>query len=203
MLMAFRLWSAVYGPIQGAISNCFGNLEMPAPENLWTASSATEWQSRKHQSGHKSTPLLQTVIESMFSDAVPPCSGLASMCQIVGLLMYADEVRKSSEMSPSDLNDHLGQAIDNWTRSHVDQEHEYADSLSFPAAAYARLSLEVNIEGAMQAFVNKDFESMRNVLKNGNLIEAARHGMNGLVPWAVSHKNQISMVSVPCGESQI
>lgn len=173
---------------------------MPCLEILWSASSALEWKRRAVQV--ESRPArLQDAVESLFANTVTPYYGLASMCLIVGLLVYADELRLSTCMFPTELNDHLGQAIDNWANSNAQQKQEYAASISFPAAAYARLSLHVDIQTAMRAFVQKKFNDMREILRIGDLLHASRYAMQGIVPWSIAHKNQISMVSVPCGKA--
>ncbi len=189
----------MYGTVRSTISNFLGSIEMPCLEVLWSPSSASEWKKRSSQVELRPARL-QDAVESLFANAVTPYYGLASMCLVVGLLVYADELRISSSMSPTELNDHLGQAIENWITSNAQPKHEYAGSISFPAAAYARLSLYVDIQAAMKAFLKREFIDMRATLRKGDLVQASRCGIQGIVPWSIAHKNQISMVSVPCGK---
>jgi hypothetical protein len=117
-------------------------------------------------------------------------------------MLYVDEVRSTSSMSADELTSHAGKALDNWALTHDKHQHENSTSnfISYPAAAYLRMSLYTDIENAMRAFLQKDFTAMREVLRRSDdLVEASRHAIDGLVPWTVSHRNQISMVSVPCG----
>jgi hypothetical protein len=124
------------------------------------------------------------------------------MCQIVGLLTYTDELRSSSLLSADELIGLLGEAVNKWTDANETSKECSAASISFPAAEYTRLSLKVDIKDAMRMFIEKDFTSMRKVLREGKLKDAAVSGINALIPWAATHKNQISMVSVPCGKSE-
>jgi hypothetical protein len=199
-LVVVRLWSAVYGTVRSIIGNSFTNIEMPCLEVLWAASAASEWKRRSLQVDSRSARV-QDAVESLFANTVTPYYGLANLCLVVCLLVYADELRMSSSMSPTELNDHLGQAIGNWISSDVQQKDKYAASISVPAAAYARLSLHVDIQAAMRAFLKKEFMNMRDILRKGDLVQASRYGMQGIVPWSIAHRNQISMVSVPCGKT--
>jgi len=198
ILIMARLWSAVYGSVPGIFGSFLNNVKVPVPEILWRAPTAVAWKDTSRRIDCVKLPRLEAVLHSLFSQKVTLSNGLSSLCQIVGLLIYMDEVRSASAMTSAELNNYFSEAIDNWTRSHSRQQHEHPASISFPAAAYARLLLQVDIPGAMEMFIKGDFLAMRSILRGGNLIEASRIGMSGLIPWAVAHKNQISMVSVPC-----
>jgi hypothetical protein len=173
---------------------------MPCGEDLWSAKSSDEWQKLIQRPGSSKVLRLRSVVESLPHTGFPYSSGLSGLCQIAGLLVYLDELRSASTMTQTELSEHLGQSLTNWSKRQKELKRYFTASIAFPAAAFARLSLKVDIHTAMSLFMKMDFSRMRAILQGGDLLEAATHGMSALVPWAIAHKNQVSMVSVPCGE---
>jgi hypothetical protein len=120
----------------------------------------------------------------------------------MGILLSADEPRNESPISRIEWKYHVAQAVENWSKMHEKglAENTGINFIAYPVAAYIRLSLQVPIKSAIAKFMNKDFEEMRALLRSGNLLGAARHALDGLSPWAMNTKNQVLMISTPCGK---
>jgi hypothetical protein len=196
-----RLWSTVYDTAHIAQgSSFFNDLKMPASETLWEAPSAAEWQSLSLAPNATQHHMVQSAVESLFSNPHVGQEGLASVCQAVGMLLYTDDVHASPSMDSEELHDHLNLAINNLVLSQTTLLQDDIASMSILAAAYGRLSLHVRIQDAMKAFGRRDFITMRMILREGNLIAASRAGIRGLLPSCNMHWIRISVALVPCGK---
>lgn len=71
---------------------------------------------------------------------------------------------------------------------------------ALPITSYLRVELQVDLRAMMSSFLNHDFIQLRQKLRCGRLREACEEALHGLVPWAPSYKNQISMVFIPLCE---
>lgn len=193
------MWSTVYGSIDGAAIRHFNQVHLPAPEMLWKATAADEWQKLSVNTGSRPLPRFRDTVDAVFANKAYSCSGMASLSIIVGILISADELRSSSHLLPENLKGHITQAVENWSAMHNEGSIENADVnfVAYPTAAYIRLSLQVDIKLAMAMFITRDFQCMRATLRSGNLFEATKHALDGLSPWAMISKIQILMVSIP------
>jgi len=202
VLVMVGLWSAAYGPIRGATKHFYNYIPLPCPEVLWSATSAEQWKGLSAAFPNR-PPRLQETIDQLVAGEATRCSGLSSLCLIVGLLLYADDLRGNSSMSPEELGGYLQLAVRRWAQSHDSdrRENTSANYIAYPAASYLEISFQVDIRAAMAQFIRYDFASMRAGLRQGHLRVAAMEGLSALVPWAACHKNQISMVSIPCGRA--
>lgn len=201
VLVMTGLWSAAYGPISHSNISFFDEIELPCAEVLWTATSAEQWKGMNSRTRRPET--LRGRVLEVLNGSYYPCSGLASLCIVVGLLIYMDELRSEAVTNVSDFRDQMRMAIDRWAASHSPdrRDNNAINFIAFPAAAYLRASLEVNITGAMSSFLNREFSVMRDTIREGDLRKAGCEALSGLVPWASCHKNQISMVAIPLGEA--
>jgi hypothetical protein len=118
---------------------------MPCYENLWSAKSSDEWQELAQRPGASEVLRVRSVVESLTNTGFPYPSGLSGLCQIAGLLLYLDELRSASTMTKTELGEHLGQSLTNWSKRHKELRRCFTASIAFPAAAFARLSLKVDI----------------------------------------------------------
>ncbi|OAL28311.1 hypothetical protein AYO22_03017 [Fonsecaea multimorphosa] len=197
VLVMTGLWSTAYGPIQNSAAPFFDQIELPCAEILWTSTSAEQWKglSRTARPPEK----LREVVLRLLNGSNYACSGLASLSIVVSLLVYMDELRIGASGDLSGFRAHLVTAINRWDESHSQdrRENNSINFIAFPAAAYLRVFLEVNIRSAMAAFLKHDFCAMRDFLRDGDLKKAGVEALSGLVPWASCHKNQISMVAIP------
>jgi hypothetical protein len=193
------MWSTVYGSIDGAAIRHFSQVHLPAPEVLWKAPTACEWQKLRLNAGSQPLPRFRETVDAVFSNKAYRCCGLASLSIVMGILISADELRSSSSVLPQDLKSRITQAVENWSVMHDEGSTENSDVnfVAYPTAAYIRLSLQVDIKFAMAMFMTGDFQCMRATLRSGNLFEATKHALDGLSPWAMISKIQILMVSIP------
>lgn len=196
------MWSTVYGTIDGAAIRHFNQIHLPAPEMLWKAKTADEWQKLSLNIGGPPLPRFREQVDAVFVGKAYSCSGLASLSIVMGILLSADKLRSSSPLLPENLNDHITQAVENWSAMHNEgsTENAHVNFIAYPTAAYIRLSLQVDIKLAMVMFMVRDFKCMRTTLRAGNLFEAAKHALDGLSPWAMISKIQILIVSIPFGK---
>jgi hypothetical protein len=194
------LWQAAYGSINSIHSAHFTSIKLPCNEQVWTASSADQWKQLYHWAPE---PLhLREAVDGLVSRKTLPCSGLTSLSLLVGIMLHAEELRSSDAMSPAEMKDNIKAALATWMQSHDSTmpENSTMNFIVYPAARYLKLSIAVDIKQAMSCFFRYDFLTMRSILRQGDLGTAAREALDGLVPWYSSHRNQISMVAVPCGK---
>lgn len=198
ILVMVGLWSTAFGNLLEASATSFNNAELPSSEVAWTAASAELWKGLNAKPRNPAPRFFQAEVEALLNGTSKPCNGFSTLILIVGLLLYADEMRHS--LTIAELKALVNPAIDHWGEVHHRGKRENLDVnfISIPSAAYLRLSFEVDIRAAMPLFLAKNFSSMRLLLREGDLFTAAEHAIDALVPWAVSHKNRISMVSLPC-----
>jgi hypothetical protein len=195
------LWQAAYGTISGINGASFAGIKLPCSEQVWTAGSAEQW---KQLESWLPEPLyLKEAVDGLVSRKTLPCSGLTSLSLLVGVMLYGEELRGSDAISCAEMKDHMKTALGSWMSSHdpTRPENSTMNFIVYPAAYYLSLSVQVDAKLAMSHFFHYDFMAMRNDLRQGDLRAAAKEAMAGLIPWCSSHKNQVSMVAVPCGNN--
>jgi len=201
ILVVIGLWSAAYGPIPAVTHYSLGRIDLPCPDVLWSASSPEQWKALSNTI--EKPPCWQDTVESLLSDVSHQSSGLSSLCLLVGLLLYTDELREGSSMSSNEIHDHIKEALDNWQRQHHSETPEggIIYTIAQPAAVFLRISFLIDIRGAMACFLRQDLHGMRSLLRKGDLRNATREALSLLSPLCTSPYTQVSMVAIPCGES--
>lgn len=192
-----------YQPIANIIKIPFSLVDFPCSEKLWNATSASQWHELWKDPRHKSPGSWSDNVEALLFGKPRPFDGLASLCLLVGLLIYIDELQKEAVLDPTEVNQYLRRAVDQWWMMHDRSSPDNAaiNHLCYPAAYYLRIYLCVDARKTIDLFLANDFPSMRDLLRAGELPKAASHAMAALVPWCINRRNQSSMVAVPCGMS--
>lgn len=120
---------------------------------------------------------------------------------MVGLILWSNESQESLPFYSYTQGD-FRLAICHWKRNVECQlpEERSINLFALPITSYLRVELQVDLRAMMSLFLNHDFVQLRQKLRCGRLREACEEALHGLVPWAPSYKNQISMVFIPlCG----
>jgi hypothetical protein len=140
-------------------------------------------------------------VEALLFGKPQPLNGLASLCLVVGLLLYIDGLRREAVLDVVEINSYLQHALDQWFQIHdrTSMENLALNHLCYPAAYYLRISLVVDTRQTMDLMRSKQFAAMRKVFREGDLVQAAAFARAAMIPWVISRRNQTSMVAIPCG----
>ncbi|KAH1382987.1 hypothetical protein KXW53_005487 [Aspergillus fumigatus] len=195
------LWSVAYEPIVNVLDFPFSLIEFPWSETLWNARSAVQWHVLYQNPRSRSPGSWSENVEALLFGRPQPLNGLASLCLVVGLLLYIDGLRREAVLDVVEINSYLQHALDQWFLIHdrTSMENLALNHLCYPAAYYLRISLVVDIRQTMDLMRSKQFAAMRKVLREGDLVQAAAFARAAMIPWVISRRNQTSMVAIPCG----
>ncbi|KAF7169441.1 hypothetical protein CNMCM6106_004346 [Aspergillus hiratsukae] len=195
------LWSVAYEPIVNVLDFPFSLIEFPWSETLWNARSAVQWHALYQNPRSRSPGSWSENVEALLFGKPQPLNGLASLCLIVGLLLYIDGLRREAVLDVVEINSYLQHALDQWFQIHdrTSMENLALNHLCYPAAYYLRISLVLDIRQTMDLMRSGQFSAMRKVLREGDLVQAAAFARAAMVPWVISRRNQTSMVAIPCG----
>ncbi|EAU38592.1 predicted protein [Aspergillus terreus NIH2624] len=195
------LWSVAYEPIVNVVDFPFSLIEFPWSETLWNARSAAQWQGLWKYPQHKFPGSWSDNVEALLFGKPRPFNGLASLCLLVGLLLYIDGIHREATLDPVDMNMYLQRALDKWWEMHdrTSPENLAINHLCYPAAYYLRISLCLDIRKTMNLMRANQFFAMRAVLREGDLSGAASFARTAMIPWVISRRNQSSMAAIPCG----
>ncbi|GFG07358.1 uncharacterized transporter C1002.16c [Aspergillus lentulus] len=195
------LWSVAYEPIVNVLDFPFSLIEFPWSETLWNARSAVQWHALYQNPRSRSPGSWSENVEALLFGKPQPLNGLASLCLVVGLLLYIDGLRREAVLDVVEINSYLQHALDQWFQIHdrTSMENLALNHLCYPAAYYLRISLVVDIRQTMDLMRSKEFSAMRRVLREGDLVQAAAFARAAMIPWVISRRNQTSMVAIPCG----
>ncbi|EAW12127.1 C2H2-type zinc finger protein [Aspergillus clavatus NRRL 1] len=195
------LWSVAYEPIVNVLDFPFSLIEFPWSETLWNARSAVQWHVLYQDPQSRSPGSWSENVEALLFGKPRPLNGLASLCLVVGLLLYIDGLRREAVLDIVEINSYLQHALDKWFIMHdrTSLENLAINHLCYPAAYYLRISLVLDVRQTMDLMRSMQFAAMRKVLQEGDLIQAAAFARAAMVPWAISRRNQTSMVAMPCG----
>lgn len=196
------LWSVAYEPIVNVLDFPFSLIEFPWSETLWNARSAVQWHALYQNPRSRSPGSWSENVEALLFGKPQPLNGLASLCLIVGLLLYIDGLRREAVLDVVEINSYLQHALDQWFQIHdrTSMENLALNHLCYPAAYYLRISLVLDIRQTMDLMRSRQFSAMRRVLREGDLVQAAAFARAAMVPWVISRRNQTSMVAIPCGK---
>ncbi|KAF4251695.1 hypothetical protein CNMCM8980_005564 [Aspergillus fumigatiaffinis] len=195
------LWSVAYEPIVNVLDFPFSLIEFPWSETLWNARSAVQWHALYQNPRSRSPGSWSENVEALLFGKPQPLNGLASLCLVVGLLLYIDGLRREAVLDVVEINSYLQHALDQWFQIHdrTSMENLALNHLCYPAAYYLRISLVVDIRQTMDLMRSKQFAAMRKVFREGDLVQAAAFARAAMIPWVISRRNQTSMVAIPCG----
>lgn len=117
---------------------------------------------------------------------------------MVGLILWSNESQESLPFYSYTQGD-FRLAVCHWKRNvECQPPKELSINLfALPITSYLRVELQVDLRAMMSSFLHHDFVQLRQKLRCGRLREACEEALHGLVPWAPSYKNQISMVFIP------
>jgi len=203
VLIMVGLWSTVYGLPRSTPPYDIDSIELPCSEELWTSKSAQQWRALSPK--FRTRPRLQERLDALLAGKTHPCAGFPALCLIAGLLIYADELRNSSATSAEDLNESVKQAAHAWAAGYCPdwKENLSATVLALTTANYLRMSLVTNLRAAMACFVRRDFDSMREKLREGNLRDAGHEALMGLRHWLTCANPRMNMTLLPSGKTPI
>ncbi|GFG23123.1 probable transcription factor TDA9 [Aspergillus udagawae] len=195
------LWSVAYEPIVNVLDFPFSLIEFPWSETLWNARSAVQWHALYQNPRSRSPGSWSENVEALLFGKPQPLNGLASLCLVVGLLLYIDGLRREAVLDAVEINSYLQHALDQWFQIHdrTSLENLALNHLCYPAAYYLRISLVLDIRQTMDLMRSKQFAAMRKVLREGDLVQAAAFARAAMIPWVISRRNQTSMAAIPCG----
>ncbi|KAL7928189.1 hypothetical protein V8C35DRAFT_326165 [Trichoderma chlorosporum] len=196
LLTMLGIWSAVHGLLVKIPEGIFTNLDLPCTESLWLATSAEQWKTLSHTVPHKLS--YHSAVHKLLCDKPFPSPDLASVCLVVGLILWSKESQESLPFYPN-RQDNLQLTLCHWKRKlecQLPQEMSI-NLFALPITSYLRVMLQVDLRAMMSLFLNHDFVQLRQTLRCGRLREACEEALHGLVPWAPSYMNQISMVFIP------
>ncbi|KAF9886418.1 hypothetical protein FE257_011450 [Aspergillus nanangensis] len=195
------LWSVAYEPIVNVLDFPFSLIEFPWSETLWNARSVSQWQCLWRYPEHRSSGSWSENVEALLFGKPRPFNGLASLCLVVGLLLYIDGIHREATLDPHDMNLYLQRALDKWWAMHdrTSPENLAINHLCYPAAYYLRISLCLDVRKTMNLMRENEFSAMRKVLREGDLSRAASFARAAMIPWVISRRNQSSMAAIPCG----
>lgn len=196
LLTFLGTWSAIHGLLVKIPEGIFVNLDLPCTESLWLATSAEQWKSLSYSVPRKLS--YHSAIHQLLCDKPFPSPDLASVCLVVGLILWSNESQESLPFYSYTQGD-FRLAICHWKRNVECQlpEERSINLFALPITSYLRVELQVDLRAMMSLFLNHDFVQLRQKLRCGRLREACEEALHGLVPWAPSYKNQISMVFIP------
>ncbi|KAL5091612.1 hypothetical protein Trisim1_002831 [Trichoderma cf. simile WF8] len=196
LLTFLGLWSAIHGLLVKIPEGIFANLDLPCTESLWLATSAEQWKSASYTVPHKLS--YHSAIHELLCDKPFPSPDLASVCLVVGLILWSNESQESLPFYSYTQGD-FRLAVCHWKRNvECQPPKELSINLfALPITSYLRVELQVDLRAMMSSFLHHDFVQLRQKLRCGRLREACEEALHGLVPWAPSYKNQISMVFIP------
>ncbi|KAF7177594.1 hypothetical protein CNMCM7691_005923 [Aspergillus felis] len=195
------LWSVAYEPIVNVLDFPFSLIEFPWSETLWNARSAVQWHALYQNPRSRSPGSWSENVEALLFGKPQPLNGLASLCLVVGLLLYIDGLRREAVLDVVEINSYLQHALDQWFQIHdrTSLENLALNHLCYPAAYYLRISLVLDIRQTMDLMRSNQFAAMRKVLREGDLVQAAAFARAAMIPWVISRRNQTSMAAMPCG----
>ncbi|QYT01710.1 hypothetical protein H0G86_008737 [Trichoderma simmonsii] len=196
LLTFLGLWSAIHGLLVKIPEGIFANLDLPCTESLWLATSAEQWKSLSYTVPRKLS--YRSAIHELLCDKPFPIPDLASVCLVVGLILWSNESQESLPFYSYTQGD-FRLAVCHWKRNVECQlpEERSINLFALPITSYLRVELQVDLRAMMSSFLNRDFVQLRQKLRCGRLREACEEALHSLVPWAPSYKNQISMVFIP------
>lgn len=176
-------------------------IEFPYSERLWNAASAAQWLELWKDPQNKIAGSWSENVEALLFGKPRPFDGLASLCLLVGLLIFIDELQREAVLDSSEINQYVRRALDQWWTMHDQASPENAaiNHLCYPAAYYLRICLCIDARKTIDLFLANDFPTMRCLLREGDLDQAASSATAALIPWVINRRNQSSMVAVPCG----
>ncbi|PTB57166.1 hypothetical protein M431DRAFT_529849 [Trichoderma harzianum CBS 226.95] len=196
LLIFLGLWSAIHGLLVKIPEGIFANLDLPCTESLWLETSAEQWKSLSYTLPRKLS--YHSAIHELLCDKPFPSPDLASVCLVVGLILWSNESQESLPFYSYTQGD-FRLAVCHWKRNVECQLHEKMsiNLFALPITSYLRVELQVDLRAMMSSFLHHDFVQLRQKLRCGRLREACEEALHGLVPWAPSYKSQISMVFIP------
>ncbi|KAL6699252.1 hypothetical protein J3F84DRAFT_246761 [Trichoderma pleuroticola] len=196
LLTFLGLWSAIHGLLVKIPEGIFANLDLPCTESLWLATSAEQWKSLSYTVPRKLS--YHSAIRELLCDKPFPSPDLASVCLVVDLILWSNESQESLPFYSYTQGD-FQLALCHWKRNVECQlpEEMSINPFSLPITSYLRVELQVDLRAMMSSFLHHDFVQLHQKLRRGRLREACEEALRGLVPWAPSYKNQISMVFIP------
>ncbi|KAL6801555.1 hypothetical protein J3E68DRAFT_447602 [Trichoderma sp. SZMC 28012] len=196
LLTFLGTWSAIHGLLVKIPEGIFANLDLPCTESLWLATSAEQWKSLSYTVPRKLS--YHSAIHQLLCDKPFPSPDLASVCLVVGLILWSNESQESLPFYSYTQGD-FRLAVCHWNRNVECQlpKERSINLFALPITSYLRVELQVDLRAMMSSFLHHDFVQLRQKLRCGRLREACEEALHGLIPWAPSYKNQISMVFIP------